>query len=105
MKVRLTARFFFDNNDVKKIDWIINEPAITHGSLSNPLKTLLKTVKEVQDEYHATFRKLHKEGEVFVIQNINGELSGIDFKKVAYWTLKVNDVTEYEPAKSPSSAD
>ncbi|WP_160496614.1 hypothetical protein [Paenibacillus dendrobii] len=96
MKVRLKAKFFFDNGEVKRVVWTISDPTVIYGSPSKPVKTVLTTVKDVQDEFQKSFRKLHKEGEVFTVAGIGGDLSGVHFNKVSYWTLKVEEIGEEE---------
>jgi len=96
MKVRLKAKFFFDNGEVRRVVWTMTDPAVFYGNPSNPVKTVLKSTKEVLDEFQKSFRKLHKEGEIFTVTNVHDELSGVHFNKVSYWTLKVDEIKEGE---------
>jgi hypothetical protein len=98
MKVQVTAKFFLDNGEVKRVDWFEIDPklkgTIVEEGVDKPVEIILKSAKDVQDEYKKMFRKFHRQGEVFVVENINGELSGVPFTKVTYWTLKAEEVTE-----------
>lgn len=94
MRVKLTAKFFFDNGEVKRVDWYITDPYLTYEGASNPTKTPLTSAKEVQDEYMRIFRQLHKNDEVFAVTNLHNEASGVPFSKVSYWTIKAVEVID-----------
>ena len=98
MKVQITAKFHLDNCEVKTIDWFEIDPKlkgkIVEDGVDKPVEIILKAAKDVQDEYKKIFRKYHKEGEVFAVENLSGEVSGVPFTKVTYWTLKAEEVKE-----------
>ncbi|MGC5773006.1 hypothetical protein [Paenibacillus pabuli] len=98
MKVQITANFFLDNGEVKRVEWYEIDPKlkgkIVEDGVDKPVEIILKAAKDVQDEYKKIFRKFQKEGEVFAVENILGEVSGVHFTKVAYWTLKAEEVKE-----------
>lgn len=105
MKVQVTAKFFLDNGEVKRVDWFETDPKLVGSVLEEGVRKsveiVLHTAKEVQDEYKKIFRRQHKDNEVFIVENINGELSGVPFSKVTYWTLKAEEVIEGALAASP----
>lgn len=90
MVYRLTAKFFFDNGQVKKVDWLekeLNKKAVVDGKETEvPL-----SLEEVEFEFRKLFLKYMKQGEVMTIPNIQGELSVVPFAKVHYITLKVEE--------------
>ncbi|WP_434750828.1 hypothetical protein [Paenibacillus amylolyticus] len=98
MKIQITAKFFLDNGEVKRVDWFEIDPKlkgkIVEDGVNKPVEIILKAAKDVQDEYKKIFRKYQKDGEVFAVENILGEVSGIPFTKVTYWTLKAEEVKE-----------
>ncbi|GAS81990.1 hypothetical protein [Paenibacillus amylolyticus] len=98
MKVQVTAKFFLDNGEVKRVDWFEIDPKligkIVENGVDKPIEIILKSAKDVQDEYKKIFRRLHRQGEMFIVENINGELAGVPFTKVTYWTLKAREVTK-----------
>jgi hypothetical protein len=98
MKVQVTAKFFLDNGEVKRVDWFEVDPklrgTIVEEGKNKPVEIILKAAKDVQDEYKKIFRRFHRDNEVFIVENIMGELSGVPFTKVTYWTLKAEEVIE-----------
>lgn len=110
MKVKVTAKFFLDNGEVKKIDWIEVDPklkgVVVEDGKSKEVEIVLKNAEDVQKEYGKLFRRFHKEGDVFVVKNVMGEYSGIPFQKVTYWTVKAEEVQEGKDGKETGeSAD
>ncbi|MFF2017194.1 hypothetical protein [Paenibacillus sp. NPDC058177] len=98
MKVQVTAKFSLDNGEVKKVDWYEIDPILKghimeHGE-KKPVEIILKSAKEVLNEYKKIFRKYHRENEVFAIEDITGELAGVPFSKVSYWTVKAEEMNE-----------
>lgn len=98
MKVQLTAKFFLDNGEVKRVDWFEIDPKligkIVENDIDKPIEIILKSAKDVQDEYKKIFRRLHRQEEMFMVENIKGELAGVPFTKVTYWTLKAEEMTK-----------
>lgn len=55
MKVQVTAKFFLDNGEVKRVDWFEIDPKligkIVENGVDKPIEIILKSAKDVQDEY------------------------------------------------------
>jgi hypothetical protein len=91
MKVNVTAKFYLDNGEVKQVDWELVDPKIIVGSASH--SEPLASAEAVQSHYMDIFRRMHKAEDVFVVREVDGVSTGVTFRKVSDWMIKVEVVT------------
>jgi hypothetical protein len=93
---RVTAKFFFDNGQVKRVDWVekgLTKKAVVDGEE----KAVPLTLEEAEHNFRLLFLRYMKTGDVLTIPNILGEISVVPFAKVHYATVKVasNNPADY----------
>lgn len=93
MTFQVTAKFFFDNGQVKKVDWLesglVKKESIGGKDVEVPL-----TVEEAEREIRILFLRYMTEGKVLTVPNILSELSAIPFSKLYYATARVTEYNE-----------
>lgn len=93
MVYRVTAKFFFDNGQVKRVDWY--EPNLVKKDSDEYL-----TREEAEVQFRAMFLKYMKDGLVFSVPNIAGKVSIVPFSKVHYIELSVEEALDYGKEKA-----
>lgn len=91
MNFIVTAKFFFDNSEVRSICWSLDEPVLREGESSIPITS----TKAVKDSLRAMFTQMHSKESIFSVTSYSGELEGVSFKKIASWSLTVEEEGEY----------
>lgn len=110
MEIQMTANFYLDNGNIKRIDWLEIDPVLKVTRKNNgetkPYEIPITTAEVLQTEYRKVFSKAHKEGQIFTVNRINGDSIGIPFSKVYFWTIKAKVVTESteKPIVTPTGA-
>lgn len=88
MTYKVTAKLFFDNGQVKKVDWLerglVKKVSVAGKDTEVPLD-----LEEAQMELRKLFLKYGKSGDVLTVPNIQGEVSMIPFSKLYYATVAV----------------
>lgn len=90
MTFKLTAKFFFDGGQVKKVDWLEHD-LVKRGNDGTKDVEIPLTRDEVEVEFRKLFLKYAQEKKVLSIPNILGEISIIPFGKIYYATVAVSD--------------
>jgi hypothetical protein len=90
MTFQITAKFFFDNGQVKKVDWLehnlVKKKNVEGVDVATPL-----TLEEAEKEIRLLFLRYMNDGKVLSVPNILGELSIIPFSKLYYATASVKE--------------
>lgn len=95
MTWKITAKFFFDNGQVKKVDWLEYD-LYKKGNVGGQDVELPLTKEEVETEFRKLFLKYSNERKTLSVPNIQGELSFIPFEKIYYATVSVSEYSEQE---------
>lgn len=84
MVYRVTAKFYFDNNQVKRIDWL-------ESNLIKKGTNEYLTREEVVEHFRALFYKLMKENGLLAVPCINGKVAVVPLSKVNFVELYVKE--------------
>ncbi|ALA07239.1 hypothetical protein SECTIM467_115 [Brevibacillus phage SecTim467] len=98
MKVKMTAIFFLDNGKTRRVEWLVGDAKMVgiagKDGEAKPVEIVLKNVKDVLKGYKQVFSKYHRENEIFAVENIKGEVTGVLFSKVTHWSIKAEEVKD-----------
>jgi hypothetical protein len=93
MDYQVTAKLFFDNGQVKKVDWIEGNLTKKVNIEGNDVPVPL-TLEEAETEIRKLFLRYMTDGKVLTVPNILGEISAIPFSKLYYATASVSEYKE-----------
>lgn len=91
MTWKLTAKFFFDSGQVKRVDWLEYD-LYKKGNIGGEDVDIPLDRDEVETEFRKLFLKYATEKKVLSVPNIQGETSFIPFEKIYYATVAVSEV-------------
>jgi hypothetical protein len=87
MTYKVTVKFFMDNGEVRRVDWL--ERHLVKKDSNEYL-----TREEAETQFRAMLVTFLKEGKVFSVPNIMGKVSIVPCSKVSYMELSVQEYKE-----------
>jgi len=84
MVYKVTVKFFMDNGEVRRVDWL--ERKLVKKDSNEYL-----TREEAEMHFRAMLVTYLKEGKVFSVPNIMGKVSIVPCSKVSYMELSVQE--------------
>lgn len=101
-KFRITGLFFFEDGQVKKVDWVEGKLVKKAKQDGQEVQVPLNKA-EVEVAFSKMFKEYSEQGKTYTVKNSKGQVSFIPFSKVFYATLEVEQIEDIEIEEVPTA--